>query len=619
MLDSFRVASRHWTIKLLFALLIGSFVLWGFGDMVRVWAFQKPAIKVGKREISSQEVQSAFQRGVERLQGRLTVEQARAFGLMDQTVQSLVSQAVLDQSADRIGLYVSDNAVRETIRSLPAFQNQLKMFDKELFDARLRQAGYTEQRFIALERDELRRDKILHLLQSGGGVPMPVVKLLFGYFGESRAVEVLEFSPERQPVPHAPAENVLEEYQKAHADTFKTPERRTATALLLRESDLITNFKPEETAVQAAYDSRKAEFTLPEKRTLAQAVIPDETKAKAILAAIKGGQAFDAAVTAAGASVLDMGTVTQAEIPIKELSDAAFALPAAGPVGPVKSPLGWHVLHVSAIQPGQAKSLNEVRTQLVAGLAQDAAAKAFYDKINQLEDSIGAGSSLDDAAKSLGVTVRTLPALDRQGRDADGKTVADVPADLLKVLFGATVGTQSEVVQSADHRSAFVVRLDQIDPVADQTFAKVKPAVLAAWIVEQQSAAARKKADEALAKLQSGATLASLSASAGQPVKTPAPFLRNAGQDPALGETVVQASFGLAKVGDAVIAQRGETPVLVRLTGMTAADPEKYRSELDQIREQLRQEYSNDILEQFVAAMSREIGVTINRARIDQQ
>src|SRR5271167_1793004 len=134
MFDTLRKANDTWIVKILFAILILSFVGWGIGDVVRSRIVDTPAITVGDKDFSPEEVADRFRRDVQRMSSmfgnKLTVEQARQFGLLQRTENQMIDGALLDQSAAKLRVGVDDETLRRTISNIPAFQNQLKVFDK---------------------------------------------------------------------------------------------------------------------------------------------------------------------------------------------------------------------------------------------------------------------------------------------------------------------------------------------------------------------------------------------------------------------------------------------------------------------------------------------------------
>jgi peptidyl-prolyl cis-trans isomerase D len=148
MLKALRSSVGGYFAKILFALLIGSFALWGVGDMItRFVRPEKPVATVGGSELTGPEVVQSFQRRVAQLRaqfgGRLTTEQAIQFGILDQTVQQLVGQRLFDLEAQRVGLAVGNDLVRQRIRDEPAFKDVTGRFSPVQFESALRNAGFS--------------------------------------------------------------------------------------------------------------------------------------------------------------------------------------------------------------------------------------------------------------------------------------------------------------------------------------------------------------------------------------------------------------------------------------------------------------------------------------------
>ena len=169
--NSFRKASKSWFIKILFGILIVSFSVWGIGDVIRQRAEMQPAIVIGKEQITASQVVDEFRRDTERLSaafgGKLTTEQARQFGLLQRTVEHIVTRGLLDQSANDLGLGADENTLRQLIASNPAFQNQLHVFDKAQYQRALVRAGLSERQFVAMERRDIAREQLMQAVAEG--------------------------------------------------------------------------------------------------------------------------------------------------------------------------------------------------------------------------------------------------------------------------------------------------------------------------------------------------------------------------------------------------------------------------------------------------------------------
>ena len=95
------------------------------------------------------------------------MEQARSMGLDRLVIGQLVSDMLLDDRARKLGLNLSDAEVARAITTDPAFLGPNGQFDRFRFEQLIRQAGYTEARFVAERRRRLIRRQLQSTVASG--------------------------------------------------------------------------------------------------------------------------------------------------------------------------------------------------------------------------------------------------------------------------------------------------------------------------------------------------------------------------------------------------------------------------------------------------------------------
>lgn len=271
MLDSLRNASKTWVVKLLFALLVLSFLAWGVGDVIRGGLFgHGPAIEVGHTQITANEVYAEFKREVERLQpmfgGKLTTEDARKLGLMDRTIETVVTRTLIDEAGRRLGLAAADDQVVARIAADPNFRNPMGQFDRDLMRRALARANMTETEFLRIEKSNMVRSQMAEGLSGGLNAPALLVDPLMRWREEKRVAEAVVIKDDALPLPAAPETAQLETYYKDHAQRFVAPEFRAVTVLLAKPADVASQVEVTPDMVSDAYQARSDEFQTPERR-----------------------------------------------------------------------------------------------------------------------------------------------------------------------------------------------------------------------------------------------------------------------------------------------------------------------------------------------------------------
>ncbi|MBK6490150.1 MAG: peptidyl-prolyl cis-trans isomerase [Sphingomonadales bacterium] len=174
-----------------------------------------------------------------------------------------------------------------------------------------------------------------------------------------------------------------------------------------------------------------------------------------IAARARSGIALSAAAKASGAEATTLAAQDQSAYAglaaSPAIAKAAFAAAKGAILDPQKSPLGWLVVQVDAINRTGGKSLSDERAALSAQIVKQKVDVALADLVTKLEDAVADGSTFDDVIKAEGLSVETTPALTASGiaPDVPGFKAA---AELQSILHD---GFQAEVNDdaAADHYS----------------------------------------------------------------------------------------------------------------------------------------------------------------------
>src|SRR6185437_16276397 len=159
--------------------LVISFAIWGIADIFRGGFGQNEVASVGSTEISIDQFRQFYNDKLQQLSrqmGRpLPPDQARSLGLDRQSLGQMIAQVTLDEQARNMHLGLSNTDIAQRITSDPNFRGATGQFDRTRFEQMIRDAGYTEPRFVAEQRNVLLRRQIATTV--GGDIPVPVVAM----------------------------------------------------------------------------------------------------------------------------------------------------------------------------------------------------------------------------------------------------------------------------------------------------------------------------------------------------------------------------------------------------------------------------------------------------------
>src|SRR6266481_1892512 len=107
MLQAIRSKAGSLVVKILFALLIVSFGVWGIGDIFRERSAAETTVaSVGDIKIQADELQNAVRQEMDRMRpvfgGNFTLEQAKQFGLVGAALERIVAGDLMDLEQRRL-------------------------------------------------------------------------------------------------------------------------------------------------------------------------------------------------------------------------------------------------------------------------------------------------------------------------------------------------------------------------------------------------------------------------------------------------------------------------------------------------------------------------------------
>ncbi|WP_353859140.1 SurA N-terminal domain-containing protein [Azospirillum formosense] len=622
MLQFIRTYAGSWVVKILFVLLIVSFAAWGIGDMIRTGGISSTVASVGKVDIDRAELDQEFRRQMERLRpmlgGNLTTEQARQFGLLDQSLSALVQRALYDQAARDAGISVGADVVRQRIAEEPAFRNAQNQFDANQFRSVLRNNQLTEDGYVALLRRETARDLVAGAVGAGVTPPKPLVQDLYRFRGERRVAEVVTLPNAAIGDVGVPDEAELTRYYEDHQVRFTAPEYRALSIAQLSADEIAKDIQIPDNELRAAYDERADELGTPERRTVEMVLADDEAKAKQIAEAAKA-KGLTAAAKDAGIDVITLDNVTRNELP--EIGDAAFALAQGAASDAVRSGLGWHVMTVTAIQPGATKTFEEARDQLLAELRKEKAMDSLYSIANRVEDQLASGAPLEEVAQAQSLPIAKIAAVDSSGKAPDGKDAAPGRpnfAAMVQTAFQLASGATSNLTE-APNNVFYAVRVDGVTPAAPKPLAEVRDQAVAGWQDDKRAKLAAERAQDIAAKLKQGSEAAAqdVASQSGASFAMTTPFTRDARSVEGLPGELVRKLFEV-KPGETVTGATADSQVVARLKEIIPADPAASDATLATVESTVAQGLESDIMAQFGNALRNRYPVEVHRNRIDQ-
>lgn len=557
------------------ALLVAAFALFGVNDIFA--GAGNSAVVVGSERVQVQDLSRAYERqlfNIQRENPRFTREQADEFGLGEQMVQLLTSQAAVQAKARELNLAVSDEQVADALQDIEAFRNPFNnRFDPSTYLSVLQANGYSGPRagevFETELRDELLRIQVLGAILGGVQAPRVLATARRGFEQERRSITALLIPPTLAETVTIPGDEELNAFMAENAQIFRQAEQRRFTLVRFNPQDFSRDVAVDEQELRDLYQFRvdTGELAEPPTRSITQWVVGDEAEANAGVAALQAGQTPQDAGLAEGVS---LEAVQAFEIPDNEIAVASFERQ-QGDVFAIEGRLGWRVVRVDAAFDPIVPSFEEQRPALIEELSGNQAAEMMADALSRFEEARAQGLSFEAAGAQAGVPVEGFDFMTARGTTVEGvpaATLQNAP-DIISAIFDAPAGFETDPATYGDG-GYFMFRVDEIEPERLPDVSEVRDFVESVYRTRQIDNQLQVMLDEAMERVAAGETLNQISETMPGTIVESAILPRSESSGP-FSRQVVQRAFGLP-AGEAFDARASDpsTRMVAVVTDITA-------------------------------------------------
>ena len=615
MLQQLRDKSKSFVSSTLLILLIFSFGIWGIGDIFRGGFANDWVVKIGDAKLSASVLKREFDNQVTQMRGLLgpdfTNQKAKEMGLLERSIDKLVAMTTVNLETARLGYNIPKTEIIRTLESTPQLRNPDGTFNKQMFDQILAQQGMNETMFIDAQKQIASRNIIVRALSAATTTPDLLLNDMAAGYAQKRVAETILVNPKTINVATPTDEAVLKKYYETDKETYKADETRSFSVLTITPQDASKDIHVSVENAQKAYDERKAELEIPEKRNLLQVVVSDEAKAQDIAASALLGS-LKSAAKAKGEDAVAVDDITRNDLP-PAYADAVYAASVGKLTGPVQSNLGWHVFVVQKITPAKSPSFAEIKDQLIEQMKKDQYAERMVQIANKVDDMLAANKPLEEIASTHGLAVAKFDNLDKTGENA--KIEIPFKAEVLKAAFQYNEGESSPLLESKDGGYA-LVHINKVMPSHVLDFEIVKDRVKKDWVEHEKIKKANETAEAIAKTLKDGKPLSSVTGE-GLSKKTSTPIMVDEKTQKEIPREAMAPLFDLKK-GEVAVVTIADGTLVIRVKDIIAGSADDIADRKKALKPKLEQEAVSAHLDAYTTALRQAYPVTTDKAGLDR-
>ena len=348
--------------------------------------------QVGDDEITVGEFRNVYLAQLNQMRaqagGEITPEILQSMGIDRQLLQTMIDEYAQLQEAERLGVVISDDEIRERILSLPLFQQNGVFIGEEAYiqTLRVQNPPMTPELF----EEQVRRSLMLERLQAAVTDWITVTDEDLQKEHEARnervRVSAISFRADDFREGLEATDDDVNALYEQNANDYLVPEKRRLQFVLIDVPALRDAFNPSDAEVQAYYDNNTERYTQPlnlrashillrtegkdEAEVMAQAQdLATQAREGADFAELARQYSEDDGTKEAGG---DLGPIERGQM-VPEFEGAAFALAQDEVSDPVTSMFGIHVIKATEKSGGESQTIDEVRDSIVELLKQESA------------------------------------------------------------------------------------------------------------------------------------------------------------------------------------------------------------------------------------------------------
>lgn len=523
MLENIRESSQGMAAKIILGLVILTFALAGIGSYTN--STDTSVADVNGEKITQQDFNKAYQAQRNRMQQQfgemfenLAADQTYMANFRNGIVDNLINERLVDQNSANLSIKVSDERIKETIRTMPEFQID-GVFDNNRYLALINQAGfYQSSDFRDYLRLEMSRRQLTQaLVVSEFALPYQS-SMAAKLQNQKRDIRFASIDLEQFKSSVEVTEDEIKSFYQENQARFMNQEKVKVNYIALNVADIAKDIIVSDDDVKAYYEENINNFRQEEQRKISHILIEindDEAKAKAeaesLLAKINAGEDFaelakkHSADTFSGENGGDLDWLERGSMD-EIFDEKAFALANVGAVSDVvKTEYGFHIIKLTDLKAQETKPLSDVFDELKVTVSNQKAQEEFFVLQQEMARvSFEFPDSLDDAAEAVKAKVMTSEWLSRTGNSAPFENPKAIDAAFSDLVL--TENLNSDVIEVSDSM-AIVIRLNEHQMAKVKSLEEVTETIKSSLIAQKAKAEAQSTVDTLLVELQSGADI----------------------------------------------------------------------------------------------------------------
>lgn len=521
MLEALRKHTQGWMAKIILALIVVPFALFGIDSYLNQAGGQVAVAKVDGQKISLQEYSNAVENARNYMQSqgqKVDTALLESPAFKQSVLEGIITRRLIEGAIHDYRFKISDEQLSQHILGMPEFQSNGK-FSEETYNQLLTQNKLTPAKFEQSIRKDLAVQQVREGLSNLVFMPKKVAEQSLMSEFEQREVSVtdIKVTDFMNQVTVTPEQ--VQAYYNQHKTKFIAPAKVKLQFALLSAAGLMGQVSVTDQEVKQYYDENAAKFQGNEQRQASHILIgfnstatPAEKaaakeKAESILKQVKANpKSFEKLAiefsqdTGSAGKGGDLGSFGRGAM-VKPFEDAAFSMKVGDISDLVESEFGYHIIKLTGIT-GESSDFDSMKLKIKAELLFQKAQAKYAELADDFGNTVYEQSgSLEPAVKKFNLQLQSSPAMSK-----------DEVAKFFKSDRFASLVFSDDVLKDKRNTEAVEVspnnlvsaRVVEYSPEAPRSFDEVKAGIEGLLKAEAADKLVQQKGEALLAELKAG-------------------------------------------------------------------------------------------------------------------
>ena len=407
MMETIRTAANHIVVKIIFAIIILSFIFtgigfFGFGGGNNARDAQQYIAKVNGEGIS----RAQFEAQAREITSSSAGDPAFIKQLRRNVLYSQITNFLSYKFAEQLNANISNESVKEFIKKQQVFFENGKFSNKKYLQL-ISENGYTPDNYGETLRTYLQQQQVINALVNTSFV-LPIDSELANLKDQTRTVYTSTLSP--KVVNMDDVKITIEDekkYYEEHKSEFYRKERVKFNYILNEKYNYIDKIRVTDEEVQKQFQKNKKDYSFPERQAYSVIYVTDKEQADDIMKDLSSGGNFETIVkTVNQASSTSpygkngsLGWFTMDDSLPQAFKDAN--LKKVGQISkPIKVDDGYVIVKLDNVQKSRVMDFDYAKHMITSKLQEEKLNAIFYSVENKIQAAVNKNpNSLEAIAK----------------------------------------------------------------------------------------------------------------------------------------------------------------------------------------------------------------------------